>query len=159
MLYTTFFTAEHTEDHKIDLPLLGELGQTSRDLLCICSESSESRVVCPNSSKSGFCRFFGMLYTTLSYSETHRTFLKEITFSQKPLPHPAIRSHFNTAGCQASPIRGRPPPPATYDGRRGCEAGARRAAEHVDGCGSRQIQRVRPVVDLPQSRWWWDALE
>ena len=46
-----------TENHKIDLPLLGELGQTSRDPWRIGSESSESRDVWPNSFKSGFFNF------------------------------------------------------------------------------------------------------
>ena len=43
---------------KIDLPLFAELGQTSRDLVDIWSETQESWDVCPNSSKSGFLVFW-----------------------------------------------------------------------------------------------------
>ena len=38
---------------KIDLPLFGELGQTSQDLVDIWSVTQESWDVCPNSPKSG----------------------------------------------------------------------------------------------------------
>ena len=44
-------------NRKIDLPLFAELGQTSRDLVDIWSETQESWDVCPNSSKSGFSKF------------------------------------------------------------------------------------------------------
>ena len=46
-------SARHFFDEKIDLPLFGELGQTSRDLTDIWSETLEYWDVWPNSPKRG----------------------------------------------------------------------------------------------------------
>ena len=45
---------DHFFGQKVDLPLFGDLGQTSQDLCGSISDSQESRDVCLNSSKSGF---------------------------------------------------------------------------------------------------------
>ena len=80
--HRSIFLYFQTENHKIDLPLLGELGQTSRDPWRIGSESSESRDVWPNSFKSGFL-IFSFSYDFFSFCE----FLKSLMKSKKWKSH------------------------------------------------------------------------
>ena len=65
---------------KFDLPLFGELGQTSQDLADLWSKTQESWDVCRNSSKSVFSTFLGFLPQHMFIHHTASAKIRLATF-------------------------------------------------------------------------------
>ena len=65
------YVGEKHRSSKIDLPLFIELGQTSRDLGDMGSETKESWDVCPNSTKSGKSILPFWVWLTYFYFKKH----------------------------------------------------------------------------------------
>ena len=87
---------DHFFGQKVDLPLFGELGQTSQDLCGSISNSQKSWDVCLNSSKSGFLDFqtFTLSHShTLTLSRSHTLTLSHSHTLTLPHSHTLTLSH------------------------------------------------------------------